>query len=418
MKNQITIVIALILALTCFSQEIPTLDVNDEDIMIESTDIDNFNEFSNNRIATAETIIVNETFTALKDIVFNKDALLLYSKSGELISYDLETNEQNWSFNSDNNNTYGSCDNQFFVNRGVVYIPFANGQIFALDGVNGKKIWQSKIGIGQKKRMISGQKVKIFNNKIFISSLNKNIYALSSKDGSLQWNYQLEFEYNIIPNTMLKNYVLVPNAGYLYNFNADTGKALFQRGFKLPLYSIPTINKNSLFIADTGGNLSSFKPDDLSVNWSFKLKDDQGGIKSKIKVLEDIVFVGSHKGKSFSSVYALNSSNGTELWRKDFKDEDIDDIEILSNNVYGYTKSGILFELDHKTGKKIFEMELKYFPISNLIKKTDRELLYHSKEGIIKIDLKAKKAKIIIKDINSIKTARGKSYMEIVKKNY
>jgi len=356
------------------------------------------NQFSNNQIATTEDILINTNIKLVTNNILPDNILFTYSFDGNLKAYNLEDRKEIWSFIS--KKTFkGTTTNKFTINKGTIYIPFKNGEIYAVNGLSGDVFWKSKIGLGSDKPVLQGQKPQLFNDKIFITSSNKNVYALNIQKGELEWNYRLDYEYNHIPSLISHNKLFIPNAPFIYSFDAETGRPIYKRGFKRAMYSAPTSNSKSIFVANESDKLFALHPETLAILWEFTLEDNQYNIKEKLKSDERSVFIAtwSNPTPDIASVYCLDEVNGEKKWKTDFKNADIKYIELSNNNIYGYTKKGLFFNLDKETGKILKNIQLNNLPISNLEVYKKDILLYFSKSGVIQLDLKTKRETILFK---------------------
>ena len=87
---------------------------------------------------------------------------------------------------------------------------------------------------------------------------------------------------------------------------------------------------------------------------------------------------------------SIDSKIGTQLWKTDFKDDNIEYIIEESDNVWGYTRKAKLFQLDINNGEIASETKLTTQPISNFEFPVDDSLFYYSDAALIQFDLKTK----------------------------
>ena len=355
------------------------------------------NQFSNNQIPIVDDVIVNTDFNPVVNNILPDNMLFTYSFNGKINAYNLDDRREIWSF-TPKDSIKGATTNKFTINKGTLYIPFKNGEIYAINGLSGDVFWKSKIGLGSDRPVLRGQKPQLFNNKIFITSSNKNVYALNIQKGELEWNYQLDYEYNHVPSLISHDKLFVPNAPFVYSFDAETGRPIYKRGFKRAMYSAPTSNSKSIFVANESDVLFALHPETLDIIWEFPLEDNQYNIKEKLKADEYNVYIAtwSNSTPDIASVYCINSVNGEKKWKTDFNKTNIEYIELFNNRIYGYTE-GLLFELDKDSGKLLKSIELKNLPISNLELYKKEVLLYFSEAGVIELNLKTKKENVLFK---------------------
>ncbi|MCX2472833.1 PQQ-like beta-propeller repeat protein [Pedobacter sp. MC2016-05] len=352
--------------------------------------------FSNNNILTMDDMVFDQLITQVKPTALDTNSILIYDSNGILKSMNLKTKKINWEVNASDADRHISGNNKFYIENGTVYIPFINGEIFALNNQNGKVYWKSRLGIIKDEIVLKGQSAQVVNGAISLSaqSRNQNIYSIDAKNGKLIWNYKLDYPYNHLPTLTFGNKVFAQNAPYLLSFDAKTGHSLYKTGFKKAMYGKPVTDGKNVFIPDESETLFAINPDKLSILWEFKLEKGQYNIKEKIFTKDSKVFFGTTSSTE-ASVYALSASNGEKLWKTNFN-ASIAYLLDKADAIWGYTKNGLLFELDLKTGDKRSEVQLANLPLSNLEFLNKNEVLFYSKAGLVKLNLKTKEESILL----------------------
>lgn len=385
MKRTFTTILLLLTIINLFGQ-MPTMADNEESNKIN---------YSNNQVLTLDDMVFNETFNPIKKIPLDINSILIYDYDGSLKSFNLKSKEINWSVKPSDADRE-MCGNKLTLKDGVVYVPFVNGEIYALDNQTGKLFWKSRLGNIKDEIVIKNQIPIINDGKLYITTQNKNsnIYALNLKNGDLIWNYKLAYPYNFIPVLFFDNKIFTQSAPYFYSFDAENGKALYQRGFKKAMYGKPVTDGENVFIANESDILFALSPDKLDILWEFQLDKNQYSIKERIFCKDKKIFFGTY-GSSLSSVYSLNSKTGDKIWKTDFKDDGIEYIMEQNNTLWGYTKKGILFQLSLNDGKIMFEKQLTSLPISNIEFQDKNSIYYFCEAGLIQFDLKSKEEELI-----------------------
>lgn len=345
---------------------------------------------SNNQVLTLNDMVFNKTISPLKKVPLDKNSILVYDYDGSIFSFNLESEVINWTVKATDSNME-MCANQVTLKDGVVYVPFVNGEIFAIDNQTGKVFWKSRLGNITDQIILKNQVPVINNGKLYITTQNQNsnIYALDIKDGSLIWNYKLDYPYNHIPVLFFDNKVFTQSAPYFYSFDANTGKLLNRKTFETAMYGKPVTDGENVFIANDKDELFALNPNSLDILWQFKVEDNQFNIKERIFCKDKKVYFAA-QGPTVSSVYAVDSKTGTQIWKTDFKDDNIEYIIEESDNIWGYTTKGKLFQLDITNGEIAFEVKLTTKPISNLEFAEDDFLFYYSDAALIQFEFKTK----------------------------
>lgn len=345
----------------------------------------------------SNTIVTNKVISPLKKVPLNEESILIYDYDGSIFSYDFETEDNNWTAKATDAHTE-MCANKVTIQDGVVYIPFINGEIIAIDNLSGEPFWKSRIGNITDQIVLKDQTPIINNGKLYITAQNQdqtsNLYALNIKDGSLSWTYKLDAPTNDIPVLYFDNKIFTQSALTTYSFDANTGKVLSQKSFEEPMTGKPVTDGENIFVANDKDILFALSPNKLDVLWQFKLDESQKNIKERIFYKDENVYFGA-QGSKISSVYAVNSKTGTQLWKTDFKDDSVEYITEHDDELWGYTRKGKLFKLDLTNGEIISQIKLTTIPVSNIeFPEDDNLFYYYCDAGLIQYDLKEKEENV------------------------
>ncbi|PXY43808.1 outer membrane protein assembly factor BamB family protein [Flavobacterium hydrophilum] len=332
-------------------------------------------------------MVTNKSIKALAKIPLDLASILIYDYDGNLFSYDLESETIVWTVKATDAHT-PMCGNKITLQDGVVYAPFINGEIFAIDNQDGTIFWKSRLGDSKDQIILKDQVPVISNGKLYVTAQNQTIYALNLKDGSLAWKYKLDLVNNDIPVLSFGNKVFTPSGANFYSFDGATGKVLSQKSFEQTMTGKPVTDGENVFAASEKDVLYALSPDKLDVLWQFKLEENQSNIRERIFCKDNKVYFGT-QGTTGSSIYAVDSKTGTRIWKTDFKEDSIEYMTEQDDNIWGYTKKGKLFQLD-LNGEMLFETKLTTMPISNLEFPEGDSLYYYCDAGLIQYELAEK----------------------------
>jgi len=346
--------------------------------------------YSNNKVLTINDMVTNKVINPLKKVALDGQSILIYDYDGSLMSFNLESESFNWTVKASDSHTE-MCANQVTLKDGVIYVPFINGEIFAIDNKTGQIFWKSRLGNITDQIILKNQIPVIDEGKLFITTQdpNNNIYALDIKDGSLIWNYKLDATNNDIPVLFFDNKVFTQSGTNFYSFEANTGKLLSQKSFEEAIHGKAVTDGENVFVANEKNVLFALNPNNLDILWQFKLDENQHNIKERIFSKDKKVYFAD-QGPEVSSVYALDSKTGTQIWKTDFKGDNIEYIVEESDNAWGYTRKGKLFQIDMANGEIAFEIKLSTLPISNLEFAEDNYLYYYSDAALIQFEFSTK----------------------------
>lgn len=371
------------------------------------------NRFSNNKILTEYDFVTGDQFKPLEKVALDKNAIIIYDYDGTVKSFNLETQKINWNFKAkDEAVTYSR--NKFTLEDGVLYIPFINGEMYALNHKTGEKFWELKAGLKNSEyiKIWINQIPKINNNLIYITSQyeNSNIYAFDKRTGYSVWNYKLQYPYNHIPVLYTNDKVFTQNAPYIYSFDANTGELLNRRNFDIAMYTTPTSDGKLVFVANERNTVYALNPNTLETVWEVELAER--AIGTKIFTKGDKLYLATN-----NTFYALDTKSGKTIWQTKVTEEGqaaIEQLEEFNNRIYAYNKKGTLFQLDLNTGKILQTINLKSKPISNIEVLDDSTLYYYCEAGLIKLTL-ATQTEDLIYMRNAINENARENYIKLVR---
>lgn len=348
------------------------------------------NSYSNNKVLSANDIVTNKAINPLKKVALDPQSILIYDYDGSLMSFNLESEAFNWTVKATDSHTE-MCANQLTLQDGVVYVPFINGEIFAINNKTGQIFWKSRLGTITDQIVLKNQAPIINDGKLFITtqSPNNNIYALDIKDGSLIWNYKLDASNNDIPVLFFDNKVFTQSGNNFYSFEANTGKLLSQKTFEEPIHGKAVTDGENVFVANEKNVAFALNPNTLDIVWQFKLDENQSNIKDRIFSKDKKIYFAA-EGPEVSSLYAVDSKTGTQIWKTDFKNDIIEYVVEESDNAWGYTRKGKLFQIDLANGEMAFDMKLSTRPISNLEFAEENYMYYYSDAALIQFEFSTK----------------------------
>lgn len=372
------------------------------------------NPNSNNKVLPANEMVSNKVLNPLKKVQLDKASILIYDYDGSLFSFDLEAEHINWTVKATDSNTE-MCANAITLQDGVIYIPFVNGEIFAIDNKTGAIFWKSRLGNITDQIILKDQVPVINNGKLYITTQNpnNNLYALDIKDGSLIWNYKLDPSDSHTPVLFFDNKIFTQSGVNFYSFEANTGKLLYQKSFEEAISGKPVTDGENVFIANEKDVVFALSPNKSDILWQFKLDENQHTIKERIFSKDKKVYFAA-QGPTVSSIYAVDSKTGTQIWKTDFKDDNVEYIIEESDNIWGYTRKGKLFQIDITNGEIAFEVKLTTKPISNLEFAVDDFLFYYSDAALIQFEFKTKdESEVYLR--TSIKDDVYNAYLKIIR---
>ncbi|MBS7253881.1 outer membrane protein assembly factor BamB family protein [Flavobacterium branchiicola] len=340
------------------------------------------------KVSTSSDVFTNKALSPLKKVPLDEASILIYDYDGNLFSFDLESETIVWTVKATNAYTE-MCANAVTLQDGVVYVPFINGEVFAIDNQTGSIFWKSKLGSSADQVLLKDQTPTINDGKLFITTQSdiSTIYALDIKNGSLIWKHKLDAPDNHLSVLYLDNKVFAQSGNSLYSFEANTGKVIYQKTFEEALTGKPVTDGENIFVANDKNVLFALSPNKPDIVWEFKFDENQFSIKQRIFCVDKKIYFAA-QGTNVSSVYCVDSKAGTQVWKTDFKDDNIEYITYENDNLWGYTRKPKLFQMHLDNGDLLMDKKLTTLPISNIEFPTDDNLLlYYCDAGLIQYDL-------------------------------
>ncbi|ADQ69280.1 WD40-like repeat protein [Halogeometricum borinquense DSM 11551] len=278
------------------------------------------------------------------------------------------------------------------VADGMLYVGCYDGNLYAMSSETGNLQWRYQTG-----DRIDGSPA-VANGMVYFGSFDRNIYALDAKTGEERWIYGTRGIVRSSPT--VKNGVVYigahcrteecnayydvqwPETGYLYAFDAETGRLLWQHetndgvisspavldgtvyvgssdatlyaldaatGDILwrfdadgPIMSSPVLDDGRVLFGTVSGVLYSVRAKSGDLQWSFDLNRSRGGgvelspvITCSPVVSDETVYVGSMVpgDEIIGKLYAVSSANGTPRWAESRFAQAIGSSPVVVNDV-------------------------------------------------------------------------------------
>ncbi len=223
-----------------------------------------------------------------------------------------------------------------------------------------------------KKSKILSQPVIIENNLFFLDA-GSNVISFDLSKRKLNWKknivLQNEKNHNIGGGIALYKDMVIVNSPYgqIISLDKNSGTEIWIKDIDAPLRSSPTIYDNKLFSLTVSNKLYALNIENGDLLWEHQgLFNNTTLMNSpKVAVDENIVIVPYSNGEFF----ALNLTNGKEIWRNSFIDlelkettnafTDIDAFPVIKKDMVIITSAiGKLIAVNKKTGNKFWARDI------------------------------------------------------------
>jgi outer membrane protein assembly factor BamB len=171
-------------------------------------------------------------------------------------------------------NDYALIEFPPVINGRVLYLIDDDGSAKAINKLNGRLIWQRKVGT----LAASSPTIDTRHGLVFVPLLSVNRNAGSN-----------------------------PGNGRFLALSMKTGRIVWSRVVGPGTESSPTVAGQSVYFGDQGGTVYSLRTRDGHVNWIYHAS---GAVKGGLALVHGDAYFGDYAGRA----YALNAATGHQVW--------------------------------------------------------------------------------------------------------
>ncbi len=252
-------------------------------------------------------------------------SLYIGSHDQHVYALDAGNGEEQWNFQ-----TGWFVDSSPAVAEGTVYIAGTDGQLYALDTNTGEKQWEFELFSGQTGSL--RRSPTVVNDTVYIAS--SELKAIDTESGEEDWTSNQGVAGSpTITGEELYIRTLSPGRGGikgLISIDLTDGylrwEALFEENDPQSRGESPTVVDDTVYVGHQQ-TVYALDTSDGSERWSF---ETGGEIRSSPTVNSGTLYVGSDDGH----LYALNTSSGTEEWSVDTGGEVVSSPTVVNNSVF------------------------------------------------------------------------------------
>ena len=202
--------------------------------------------------------------------------------------------------------TIGPSESSPLYVDGRVYVGDWNGDVWALDGHSGRKLWRYRTG-----GAVKGG-VAYASGRLYVGSYDGHLYCLST-GGKLVWrasgqgNLGGSGTFYSTPAVAYGRVYIGSTDGKVYSFGAQSGKLRWSHGTGGYVYASPAVSKGLVYAGSYSKRFYAFDAATGDVTWSFSA---DGPISGSATVLGGVVWFATLAG----TTYALDARTGKQLW--------------------------------------------------------------------------------------------------------
>ncbi len=253
--------------------------------------------------------------------VADSKSIYFGTEKGECFSVDMATGKMNWKFNAPS-----PIHSSPALQNGKLFFSDTKQTLYALSAATGKKLWQQSLGdnkpYGWKFDFFWSSPV-ISGDTIFIGSGDGNLYAISSVDGKAFWKFTATTHIRSTPAVFYGKVYFGDMNGYFYALDSKTGKQVWNYeahatkfvndsfGYdRKGIVSSPVVIGNSIVFGSRDGYVYDLNAETGKANWVFNYHITW--VISSVATDGKAVYAGTSDGQY---VNAIDLQTGKELWK-------------------------------------------------------------------------------------------------------
>ncbi len=240
----------------------------------------------------------------------------------------------------------------------TLYTASSEGVITAFDAESGKQLWSRKL------KLALSAGVGYGDGLLLAGTENGEVVALYASNGNPAWVGEVKGGVLASPEGG-QNIVVVPTSGNrLVGLSATDGSLVWTLRESTPRLLLrgrgrPLIVSDVVFAGFDNGKMMLIRLDNGQRLWEVRVGDAVGkteierlaDVDARPVIINDTVYTAAYQ----SRVIAINAPSASMIWENEIstnKDMDIDE-----SNLYITGEEDIIFAIDYKTGKTVWEQD-------------------------------------------------------------
>lgn len=320
--------------------------------------IDNFIQKIKNGFTKKKYLITSlkESYKTLTQPIILKNGFLIINKNGYVIRiYDKKILWKSYSINKNNFYPTSSISKK----DNLILITLGTKKIICLNFYDGKILWVSILQDPIKGNILFNK------NKIFVQSINNNIYSLGKNNGKILWFANISTKHlnkiKLLKPIIYQNVILFKSNIGIYIINNYTGRTVWRYSFlikelsqKFFIYYEISLQNNNLIFYDFQGLIYNFDLLNKHLIW---IKDYL--IIGPLIIDKNYIITFNNSGL----LLALNIKNGNIIWKNKLlitkKEKRIH--FTLINHLFIILTDKVSFNIDIKSGENFITNNKKNF---------------------------------------------------------
>ncbi len=297
-----------------------------------------------------------------------QDTVYLSAGDRRILALDAKTGELIWE-----HPVTGPVNSSPAIAGDLVFVGLRDGRLLALDKANGTLLWEFQTG-----DLVYGSPA-VHKGIVYIGSGDYKLYALDAQTGEVRWSRKTRGRLVSSPAVHDDVVVIISQDQRIYIFDTDTG------GFRLDYITrdvrgAPSLDGDLVYVANSNGlafgidwkqkqlpfektarwirtqfffwGFVNTLPPAKGFEWAFRQPRE---IFQGTPALDDQkVYIASESG----GVYALDRSNGRQVWKSDVEADIKGDPTLVGDTLYIADSEGTLYRMNADTGEEEWRFDL------------------------------------------------------------
>lgn len=227
---------------------------------------------------------------------------------------------------------------------GTVYIGSTDSKVYALDGGTGIKIWEFLTG-----DQVNSSPAIGTNGTVYIASQDSKLYALDGENGTKLWEFLTGgFGFSASPALGATGTVYFGSDSKVYALDGSNGALVWEHDLVTStVASSPSVASNGTVYIGTGGSIVSLNGATGAKNWDYAIT---GSAISCPAIGSDGTVFGA--SATNGDIFAIDGTTGAEKWLLNFGNRVTSSPAVSANGtVYIGSLDGHLYALDTAIGE-------------------------------------------------------------------
>lgn len=195
------------------------------------------------------------------------------------------------------------------VVKGVLYFVDNDGNAYALNAKNGRKVWHRRIA------KLNAATPTYADGRLYIVNMQPGqVMALKAKTGKRIWKKSLPCRSESSPVVVHKRVYFGCENGVMYALRAKNGRQVWTTSVAGAIKAAPAYSNGTLFVGDYGGAMTAIRAKNGAIRWQTQALGPGLGQPGAFYSTPAVAYGRVYVGNNDSRVYSFNAENGDLAW--------------------------------------------------------------------------------------------------------